>query len=280
MLQPNGDPTGINLADETEEKKEWGLTETQDVQTQKQKERYRELAAKGEPYPLKVQVREHELDLEIDPFVANPDIMNSSWQTVNWLTEHSGMIEGRVVADMGTGSGVLGLVAAELGAKHVYMPDIEERAVNCAAKNIGKNDLQEICEAFQSDLFEGFGDRPPAEVHIFNHPFFSKNPAEGEEESWEDMMFGKEGLVDRYLEEIRRTSPDAVVIMPWFTLANKEDGNDNDPRNHASAQGFEFEEYHQPPVSRGVQQGEFIIYVLRQKEAPEENEPADRGENA
>lgn len=50
-------------------------------------------------------------------------------------------VEGKSVLDIGTGSGILGIAAARLGASSVLMSDIDEVAVKAAKTNAACNDL-------------------------------------------------------------------------------------------------------------------------------------------
>lgn len=62
------------------------------------------------------------------------------------------------VADVGTGSGILGISAALLGAASVYMCDIDETAVKCANENIQKNGVDKIAVAEVADLLDKRGE--------------------------------------------------------------------------------------------------------------------------
>lgn len=57
------------------------------------------------------------------------------------------------VFDIGTGSGILSIAAARLGAKHVVGVDLDPVAVDSAAKNVGYNDISNI-EILHGDLME------------------------------------------------------------------------------------------------------------------------------
>lgn len=57
------------------------------------------------------------------------------------------------VFDIGTGSGILSIAAARLGAKHVVGVDLDPVAVDSAKKNVGYNNLSNI-EILYGDLME------------------------------------------------------------------------------------------------------------------------------
>jgi putative methylase len=52
-----------------------------------------------------------------------------------WDACQKGHIEGKVIADLGCGTGILGLGALLLGAKKVYFVDIDQGALDLAKKN-------------------------------------------------------------------------------------------------------------------------------------------------
>jgi len=59
------------------------------------------------------------------------------------------------VIDVGTGSGVLSIAAALLGAKKVTSLDLDEVAVNSARINVKLNKVQDIVTVFQNNLLDG-----------------------------------------------------------------------------------------------------------------------------
>ena len=60
-----------------------------------------------------------------------------------------------VVIDVGTGSGVLSIAAAMLGAKKVTALDLDEVAVQSAKMNIKLNKVHPVVDVFQNNLLEG-----------------------------------------------------------------------------------------------------------------------------
>jgi ribosomal protein L11 methyltransferase len=61
-------------------------------------------------------------------------------------------LESRTVLDVGTGSGVLAIVAAKLGAAFVSAIDVDPDAIENARENIARNNVEQIVEAHVRDL--------------------------------------------------------------------------------------------------------------------------------
>ncbi len=65
------------------------------------------------------------------------------------------MVKPMSVVDVGTGSGILAIAAAKLGAKTVKAVDIDATAVRVAIENIAGNELTEKISVQQGDLLHG-----------------------------------------------------------------------------------------------------------------------------
>lgn len=62
--------------------------------------------------------------------------------------------QAETVVDVGTGSGILGIAAAKLGAKKVVMTDIDYVAVKSARHNVELNGVKEVCEVDLNNLLD------------------------------------------------------------------------------------------------------------------------------
>lgn len=62
--------------------------------------------------------------------------------------------KGYTVMDVGTGSGILGIASAKLGAEKVFMTELDPQAVLCAKHNVEVNGVEKICEVAECDLLE------------------------------------------------------------------------------------------------------------------------------
>lgn len=63
-------------------------------------------------------------------------------------------LKNKTVADIGCGSGILGITALKLGAKRCVMSDIDEQAVKAACDNAAYNAVTERAEIVNGDLTE------------------------------------------------------------------------------------------------------------------------------
>lgn len=61
---------------------------------------------------------------------------------------------GEIVFDIGTGSGILSIVAAKLGAKAVKAVDLDETAVQAAAANVTVNRVEDVVEVISGNLLD------------------------------------------------------------------------------------------------------------------------------
>jgi ribosomal protein L11 methyltransferase len=75
------------------------------------------------------------------------------------LEEH--LESGMVVLDLGTGTGILAIAAAKLGARHVIAFDIDEHALKVAHENLATNDVDNIVKLFHGSLDAVLKDRNP-----------------------------------------------------------------------------------------------------------------------
>ena len=122
--------------------------------------------------------RDRELSTTIDglrltvlPGVFHPKFFGSSKIFADYVATLD--LAGKRFLDLGTGSGILGLVAARGGAK-VTAVDVNPQAVECARRNAVQAGLAMNCKA--SDLFSALpGER--FDIVTWNPPFFPKAPA-------------------------------------------------------------------------------------------------------
>ncbi|ASI99250.1 METTL5 family protein [Thermococcus celer] len=90
-----------------------------------------------------------------------------------WMAHSLGDIEGKVIADLGAGTGVLTIGACLLGAGRVYAVEVDGAAIEVLRRNVEAAGVGECVEVVNSDVSEFSG---RAEVVVMNPPFGAQNP--------------------------------------------------------------------------------------------------------
>ncbi len=132
------------------------------------------------------------IDIDVDDEVYNPS--DDSYLLLKAVE----VSPGETFLEMGTGTGLIALHAAKLGAK-VTAADINPNAVECAKKNAGRNGL--TVETVRSNLFENIPGR--FDVIAFNPPYL---PGTASSTSWIEKAWagGGEGseIAVRFLGQV------------------------------------------------------------------------------
>jgi release factor glutamine methyltransferase len=111
--------------------------------------------------------------------------------------------EGDVVLDMGTGCGLLGVVAAEKAGRVVAV-DVNPYAVRCTKENARLNGVLDKMFFVQGDLFTAirFGER--FDLVLFNAPYLPSDSVEDASWlgcAWSGGVAGRQ-VVDRFISEV------------------------------------------------------------------------------
>ena len=61
---------------------------------------------------------------------------------------------GMTVFDVGTGSGILSIISAKLGAKDIQAVDYDDSVIKIVEENLAQNNVQDIVSVAQSDLMQ------------------------------------------------------------------------------------------------------------------------------
>ena len=94
-----------------------------------------------------------DLIIELDPGMAfGTGTHETTAMCVEMIEKH---YRGGSVLDVGTGSGILSIAAARLGARQVLGVDIDPMAVQVAKENVEKNGLSDCIDIRQGDLVAG-----------------------------------------------------------------------------------------------------------------------------
>lgn len=109
---------------------------------------------------------------------------------------------GEKVLDMGTGCGILGIVAANK-ASSVFALDVNPYAVRCAKENAKLNGVAHKMFFVQGDLFAPIKAEKKFDLILFNAPYLPTDLSEGEswiEKAWAGGVDGR-SVLDRFLHD-------------------------------------------------------------------------------
>jgi methylase of polypeptide subunit release factors len=134
------------------------------------------------------------------------------------LMQFADLIKGKNVLDIGTGTGVIAILAAQMGAKSVSACDINKNAVECAKYNIRIAGFDNIVsEVIYSDLFENI--KETYDVIIFNAPWVKGTP----QNLYEIAIYDEDyALVNRLMEKAPEyLNPDGVILLQYSDISQK-----------------------------------------------------------
>lgn len=143
-------------------------------------------------YPKKLSIRDH-------VFLVDEKVYEPAEDTF-LLVEKLKVKEKEVVLDVGTGCGILAVLAAKK-AKKVVATDINPYAIKCAEKNAKMNCVEDRIEFRLGDLFQPIRPHETFSLILFNAPYL---PSElYEERSWIGRAWaggpGGREVIDRFI---------------------------------------------------------------------------------
>jgi len=141
------------------------------------------------------------------------------------LAENLAVEEGDVVLDMGTGCGILGILAAKK-ASEVVAVDVNPYAVQCARTNARRNQVIAKMDILRGDLFEPLRADQRFDVILFNLPYLpseAADPKEWIERAWFGGTTGRR-IIDRFIcEAPRHLKKDGRILLIQSSLSGTEE---------------------------------------------------------
>lgn len=138
------------------------------------------------------------------------------------LADNMDVCGGEYVLELGTGCGLLAILAAEAGAR-VIATDVNPAALRCARENARANDVNERIEFRPGSLFEPIGGES-FDLIIFNPPYLPV--PRGDEldtpldRAWEGGPNGR-AVIDRFLDELpEHLKPRGRILFVQSSLSN------------------------------------------------------------
>jgi len=130
--------------------------------------------------------------------------------------------QGESVLELGTGCGLLAILAAKAGAK-VVATDINPAAIECARKNAEAYGLADRIDFRLGDLFSPVA-KDRFDLVMFNPPYLPVKPEEAIDEplnrAWDGGPDGRK-VIDRFLQALRKhLNPNGRAMFVQSSLAN------------------------------------------------------------
>jgi len=129
--------------------------------------------------------------------------------------------EGEQVLDMGTGCGILGIIAAKK-ASEVVAVDINPYAVRCIRENAKRNNVRSKMVFIQGDLFAPLSEKAKFDVILFNAPYLPTEENEAHSwigHAWAGGATGRE-IIDRFIPEAsKHLKPTGHILLMQSTLS-------------------------------------------------------------
>jgi len=118
------------------------------------------------------------ISVKVLPGVFHPGLFISTKVLLNFVKTLK--FEGKSFLELGAGTGIISILAAEKGAD-VYASDISSKAVENIKLNAAKNNVQ--INIITSDLFKNIPGMQ-FDYIIINPPYYNREPREEEEYAW------------------------------------------------------------------------------------------------
>jgi methylase of polypeptide subunit release factors len=196
--------------------------------------------------------------------VLRPELVTSA-HLARWLFENREFYSNKTVCDVGSGTGIQGIVTGLFGARHVIFTDVGQSAYENTIDNARKFLKYTNWTAYQRDLFSYIGfpgyvalcKCTEIDAFVFNHPFFPKEP-----DHWDKVeraMCDDGKLIHRFFKDAGQYwTKKGPIIMPFYHRA----GDVNNPAVQAPKHGYRVVEKMKKNVETGLQKGRISIYEL------------------
>jgi release factor glutamine methyltransferase len=141
------------------------------------------------------------------------------------FTENLDVKEGERVLDVGTGCGLLGILAAKK-ACNVVAVDLNPFAIRCAKENSDLNGVRRKMDFVQASLLTALNQNFTFDLILFNAPYLPSEKNETESwigRAWAGGANGRE-VVDRFICEIpAHLKPNGRALLMQSTLTGVEE---------------------------------------------------------
>lgn len=174
-------------------------------------------------YRVNVTVGDKSIPIDVYPGVFPPQSDHSV--SSSSVAETLRNLNGKLVADVGSGTGIESIVAALAGAEHVDATDISRIAVDCTAHNVQQNDLAQKISVYHGDLLTALP-KKKYDLIIANLPIVDYRPSQ-ESDVTRALYDPGFKIHERLLKQAKEYLTEEGVIT--FTHANLQSASTSDP---------------------------------------------------
>ena len=165
-------------------------------------------------YPKKIFFKD-------DTFIINENVYEPAEDTF-LIAEKMKIKKNDIVLDMGTGCGILAIIAAKIAAKIIAV-DINPYAIESAKKNAEMNSIIGKIDFRKGDLFKPIKENERFNLILFNSPYLPSEP--DKENSWINKAWsgGKDGrqIIDRFIKDAPDyLLPKGRILLVQSSLSN------------------------------------------------------------
>jgi release factor glutamine methyltransferase len=139
-------------------------------------------------------------DLKFD---LTPEVFEPSEDSF-LFAENLKVNKGDEVLDLGTGCGILGILAASQNATNVLAVDVNPYAIKCAKQNATLNHVQNNMSFLRSDLLSALNTSTFFDLILFNAPYLPSEPHEIATwlgRAWAGGVNGRD-VIDRFIPQV------------------------------------------------------------------------------
>lgn len=141
------------------------------------------------------------------------------------FAENLDVKRGAKVLDLGTGCGMLGILASER-AEEVIAVDLNPYAVCCTKENSVRNNVRSKMVFLRSDLLTAFNEKVTFDLILFNAPYLPANEQEAQTwigRSWAGGTNGRQ-VIDRFISQApHHLNQSGSILLMQSTLSDVDE---------------------------------------------------------
>lgn len=147
-----------------------------------------------------------EINVHDGVFTPNPTVS----QTASMIIEHLPDVNGKRIADVGTGTGVIGVISALKGAAEVVATDIDDRAITNALENVASNQVDSLVSVVKTNVLDGVQGK--FDFIFANIPIL--------EEVWDERNIDVTSVSEQLMKAAQeKLKNEGQLFVPWGSFA-------------------------------------------------------------